>query len=293
MLKGRLGLETARVPQGDRHGLLWLSRGKLYVEDGSLRFRTSGGGDLAAGDYSIPYQMLSSILLGPGSTVSHDSLRLLARHGTGLVATADDGVRMYASMPFGRSSSARCRRQVRLWADPYAKSLVARRMYGVRLGEIVPSKDLNVLRGIEGARVKASYKLLAGKFDIKWYGRKYDRANPLAADVPNQAINHAVVAVRAGAALAVAVSGALPELGFIHEDSSLAFALDIADLYRETVTVPIAFGCAKDVLAEREDNLERLVRKRIGQELRKGKLVAKMIDRIKDLLDADDADSDL
>jgi CRISPR-associated protein Cas1 len=166
-------------------------------------------------------------------------------------------------------------------------------MYGVRLGEIVPSKDLNVLRGIEGARVKASYKLLAGKFDIKWYGRKYDRANPLAADVPNQAINHAAVAVRAGAALAVAVSGALPELGFIHEDSSLAFALDIADLYRETVTVPIAFGCAKDVLAEREDNLERLVRKRIGQELRKGKLVAKMIDRIKDLLDADDADSDL
>lgn len=288
MLKGRLGLETARVPQGDRHGLLWLSRGNLYVEDGCLRFRTAGGGDLSKGDYSIPYQMLSSILLGPGSTVSHDVLRLLARHGTGLVATADDGVRMYASMPFGRASSARCRRQVRLWADPGTKGHVARRMYAMRLGEVVPSSDLNVLRGIEGARVKASYKLLAEKFDIKWYGRKYDRANPEDADVANQAINHAAVAVRAGAALAVAVSGAIPELGFIHEDSSLAFALDVADLYRETATVPIAFGCAKDVMDGREHNLERLVRKRIGQELRQRKLVAKMIDRIKELLDADD-----
>ena len=34
MLKGRLGLETARIPQADRHGLLWLARGNLTVEDG-------------------------------------------------------------------------------------------------------------------------------------------------------------------------------------------------------------------------------------------------------------------
>ena len=26
MLRGRLGLETARIPHSDRHGLLWLSR---------------------------------------------------------------------------------------------------------------------------------------------------------------------------------------------------------------------------------------------------------------------------
>lgn len=39
MLKGRLGLETARIPHADRHGLLWLERGTLSVEDGCLRFR--------------------------------------------------------------------------------------------------------------------------------------------------------------------------------------------------------------------------------------------------------------
>ena len=42
MLRGRLGLETARIPHADRHGLLWLSRGALTVRDGTLRFGSSG-----------------------------------------------------------------------------------------------------------------------------------------------------------------------------------------------------------------------------------------------------------
>ena len=73
MLRGRLGLETARVPHGDRHGLLWLSFGNLTVDDGCLRFTAAGGHDLAAGDYQIPHQTLSLILLGPGTTISHTS----------------------------------------------------------------------------------------------------------------------------------------------------------------------------------------------------------------------------
>ena len=51
MLAGRLGLDRARIPHADRHGLIWLERGRLEVEDGCLRFGTAGGGDLAAGSY--------------------------------------------------------------------------------------------------------------------------------------------------------------------------------------------------------------------------------------------------
>src|SRR3546814_1110174 len=91
MLKGRRGGETARIPDADRHGLIWLARGNLSVTDGTLRFVTAGTPDMAAGDYAIPFQGISLILLGPGSTVSHDVLRLLARHGTGLAAVGDDG----------------------------------------------------------------------------------------------------------------------------------------------------------------------------------------------------------
>src|SRR6266542_4202547 len=155
MLKGRLGLETARIPQADRHGLLWLSRGNLYVESGTLRFRAAGGGELPAGDYAIPFQMVTAILLGTGSTVSHDALRILARHGTGLIAIGEDGTRMYASMPFGPDASALARRQAAAWADASGeRQRVARRMYGWRFGEVLPDEEIAVLRGIEGARMR-------------------------------------------------------------------------------------------------------------------------------------------
>jgi CRISP-associated protein Cas1 len=80
MLKGRLGLETARVPHADRHGCLWLRRGVLSVEDGTLRFRTAGSLDLTPGDHGIPFQTISVIFLEPGSAVTHDALR--CSHGT-------------------------------------------------------------------------------------------------------------------------------------------------------------------------------------------------------------------
>ena len=39
--------------------------------------------------------------------------------------------------------------------------------------------------------------------------------------------------------------GAIPQLGFIHEHSGDAFALDIADLFRDTILLPAAFKSAK------------------------------------------------
>ena len=292
-LKGRLGLETARVPQTDRHGLLWLRRGKLYVESGTLRFLAAGAEDMAPGDYALPFQTLNGILIEPGTTVSHDALRLLARHGTGLVAVAEGGVRFYASMPFGPDRSARARKQARAWADLDARRTIARRMYAWRLGEILPSSDLDVLRGIEGARMKETYKLLAQQHGIQWRRRLYDRNDPLAADLPNQAINHVATGVYALAAAAVALTGTIPQLGFIHEDSGQAFGLDIADLFRDTVTIPTAFAAVKAYRPrESEPNFERVVRRMAGKVFRKQQVIGSMIDRIKELFDGDDAGGD-
>lgn len=292
MLKGRLGLETARVRHGDRHGCLWLRRGNLATENGTLRFVTAGSPDLAAGDYGIPFQTVSTIILEPGTTVSHDALRLLARHGTGLVMAGEEGVRFYASMPFGQDDSSLARQQVRLWTDEFSRLQVARRMYGWRLGEVLPSQDLTVLRGIEGARVKVLYRTLAKQFGIAWAGRRYDRDDPEATDRVNQAVNHASAAVRAAAMVAVAATSTIPQLGFIHEGSSQAFGLDIADLYRETVCLPAAFRAVKQMESGGVDSLERCARRAAGRALRDQQVIPSMIDRIKALFEVPAAPGD-
>ena len=283
MLKGRLGLETARVPHSDRHGCIWLRRGALTVENGTLRFGTTESDELPAGTYGIPFQTVSVIFLEPGSTVSHDALRLLARHGTGLVATGQDGVRFYASMPFGQDDSALARQQVRLWSDESKRTHVARRMYAWRLGEVLPATDINVLRGMEGARVRTLYRTLARQHGINWAGRRYDREDPEATDRVNQALNHASSALRAAAMIAVAATSTVPQLGFIHEDSASAFCLDIADLYRESVCLPAAFRAVRRFEQNRSQPLERYARRCAAYALQEEQVIPAMIDRIKAL----------
>ena len=217
MLKGRLGLDSAKVPHADRAGLLYLARGQLTARDGTLAFLRGGdaGPDaLDAGDYAIPLQGVSMIMLGPGSTVSHDALRLLAHARTALAAVGEDGVRLYTAPPIIPDRSGLARLQARMWADDDIRLMVARRMYALRLGEVLPHRTLDVLRGIEGARVKESYKLAAQRFGVPWRGRRYDRANPQGADLANQALNHASSAVEAAAAIAVSATATIPQLGF-------------------------------------------------------------------------------
>ena len=291
MLKGRLGLDTARIPHADRAGLLWLSRGALTARDGTLSFeRGQGAADndpLEPGHYAIPFQGVSMILLGPGSTVSHDALRLLARHGTALAAVGEDGVRCYTAPPLIADRSGLARRQARAWADADTRLHVARRMYAWRMGEVLPHSDIAVLRGIEGARMKETYRLMATQIGIVWRGRRYDRARPADNDPPNQALNHAASAVEAAAAIAVSATATLPQLGFIHEDSGQSFVLDVADLFRDSVTIPVAFRAAKKaVSAGSGQNIERVTRRECGRTLSRERTIHKMIERIKALFDA-------
>lgn len=287
MLKGRLGLDSAKVPHRDRAGLLYLARGALTARDGTLAFvqrESTRGEALTPGDYAIPLQGVSMILLGPGSTVSHDALRLLAHARTGLAAVGQDGVRLYTAPPLIPDRSGLARRQASLWADGQSRLATARRMYAMRLGEVLPHRSLDVLRGIEGARMKESYRLHAQRIGVAWRGRRYDRAHPLAADLPNQALNHASSAVEGAAAIAVAATATIPQLGFIHEDPGQSFVLDVADLYRDRITIPTAFRAAKQVGDHPGKNIERVTRRMAGEALANEHVISSMIEQIKSLL---------
>ena len=286
MLKGRLGIDSAKVPYKDRAGLLYLARGTLTTRDGTLAFlqREATEADaLSPGDHAIPLQGVSMILLGPGSTVSHDALRLLAYARTALAAIGEDGVRLYTAPPLIPDRSGLARIQAGVWADENQRLTVARRMFAWRLGEVLPHSSLNVLRGIEGARMRQSYRLLARQIGVEWHGRRYDRARPQASDLPNQALNHASSAVEAAAAIAVAATATIPQLGFIHEDPGQSFVLDISDLYRDAVTIPCSFRAAKRVAQRPGENIERVTRRLTGETLVREQVIPAMIDRIKSL----------
>ncbi|WP_243651994.1 hypothetical protein [Primorskyibacter sedentarius] len=101
-------------------------------------------------------------------------------------------------------------------------------------------------------------------------------------------MNHAASAVEAAAAIAVCARATIPQLGFIHEDPGQSFAHDVADLYRDSITIPCAFRAAKHVTERPADNVERMTRRLTGTALAKEKVIPEMIERIKAIIEGRD-----
>ena len=208
--------------------------------------------------------------------MTHNVLRLLARHGCALVAIGEAAVRFYTAPPLLPDSSTLARAQVTRWADPKQRMEVACDLYVMGFGEIVPTRDITMLRGQEGVRIKRAYVLAAERHGIPWSDRRYDRKNPEGGDLANQAVNHAGSAMTAAGSAAVPATDAIPQLGFVHEGSSQSYVIDIGDLYRQDVLLDVAFGAVKEARARGAAPVERLVRQR--------EAIPGMIDRINALL---------
>ena len=101
LFAGRLGLAGARVPHVDRHGLLWLSRGNLR-RGWNAPFPCVGSDDVASGDYAIPYQMISMILIGHATVTRRPSHTGASR--ALLAAIGEGGVKLYCP-PMGQRRS--------------------------------------------------------------------------------------------------------------------------------------------------------------------------------------------
>lgn len=69
-----------------------------------------------------------------------------------------------------------------------------------------------------------------------------------------------------------------------------AFVLDIADLFRDTVTLQIAFSAAQKAVAGHTDTIDRLVRREASIVFRKQSVIAAMIDKIKVVLRTEETD---
>src|SRR5690625_5413751 len=92
---------------------------------------------------------------------------------------------------------------------------------------------------------------------------------------------HTSTAIYETAHISVAVTGTIPQLVFIHESSGRAFVLDIADLFRSTVSLPIAFHAVKQLSNGKGENIESHTRKLAGRTFQKENVILNMIDQIK------------
>lgn len=260
----------------ERTSVLFVERGELDVIDGAFVLVDQGGVRT-----HIPVGSVACLMLEPGIRVSHAASVLAARVGTLLIWVGEAGVRLYSAGQPGGARSDRLLHQARLALDESSRLKVVRKMYALRFGEEPPSRrSVNQLRGIEGARVRKTYEILARRYGVKWKRRNYDVTTWESGDLPNRCLSSATACLYGISEAAVLAAGYAPAVGFIHTGKPLSFVYDIADIFKFDTVVPVAF----QVAASRPKEPERAVRLACRSVFRQSKLLARIIPTIEDVL---------
>lgn len=267
------------IPMKERMSVVFVERGEIDVQDGAFVVVDSGGIRT-----HIPVGGLACIMLEPGTRLSHRAAALAARVGTLLVWVGEAGVRLYSAGQPGGARSDRLLYQARLALDESLRLKVVRKMYAVRFGQEPPERrSVEQLRGIEGARVRSTYQLLARQFGVQWSGRDYDAEHWDSADLPNRCLSAATSCLYGVTEAAVLAAGYAPAVGFIHTGKPLSFVYDIADIYKFDTVVPVAFKVAA---AKPAGNPERAVRLGCRDIFRQTRLLERIIPDIELILAA-------
>jgi CRISPR-associated protein Cas1 len=239
----------------DRWSFLYVEHCRIEQEGKSISVYEASGRTL------VPCAVLSMLMLGPGSSITHAAVRALAESGCLIVWCGEEGVRVYAT-GLGHTRSARnVLRQAAAWANRKTRMMVVRRMYEMRFGEAVgDSVSLRQLRGREGKRVQAAYAAASAATGVEWKGRNYDRRNWGRADPVNRALSCANSCLYGLCHAAIVAAGYSPAIGFIHTGKALSFVYDVADLYKTETAIPVAFLVASQAGADWEGRVRRAMR---------------------------------
>ena len=231
----------------------------------------------------IPVGGIACLMLEPGTRVSHAAVTLAARVGCLLVWVGEAGVRLYASGQPGGARADRLLYQARLALDDGARLRVVRKMYALRFGEEPPERrSVEQLRGIEGARVRKLYELLARQHGVQWTTRNYDATEWGSGDLPNRCLSAATACLYGVCEAAVLAAGYAPAIGFIHTGKPQSFVYDVADLFKFDTVVPVAFKIASRKSAQPE----REVRIQCRDAFREHRILNRIIPTIEEVLAA-------
>lgn len=258
--------------------MVFISYGQIDVLDGAFVVIDQNGVRT-----HIPVGSVACLMLEPGTRISHAAVKLASSTGTLLVWVGEAGVRVYASGQPGGARSDRLLYQAKLALDDDLRLKVVRKMYEVRFKEKAPARrSVEQLRGIEGARVRETYKLLARQYGVEWKSRSYDTHDWDSSDIPNRCLSSATSCLYGITEAAVLAAGYAPAVGFIHTGKPLSFVYDIADLMKFETVVPVAFKIA----ARNPKQPDREVRLACRDMFRQSALLSKIIPLIEEVLAA-------
>ncbi|MGW1320271.1 type I-E CRISPR-associated endonuclease Cas1e [Streptomyces sp. NPDC002426] len=260
---------------GERSSFVYLERCTVHRDANAITAED------AEGTTHIPSATIGTLLLGPGTRITHQAMSVLGETGAAVCWVGEQGVRYYAGGRALTRSSALAEAQAVQWANVRSRLGVARAMYRLRFPDEDPAGlTRHELLGREGRRVKDCYRTQAARTGVPWRGRRYTPGDFTSGGAVNQAVTAAAQCMYGIAHAVVASLGCSPALGFVHSGHELSFVLDVADLYKTEIGIPLAF----DIAAEDQEDVGPRTRRALRDRINETTLLDRCVEDIKGLL---------
>lgn len=222
----------------DKYPFIYLERGRLEIDDSSIKWIDSNGNCIR-----LPVATINCLLLGPGTSVTHEAVKVAAAANCGVCWVGEDSLLFYAAGFTPTATTRNLSRQARLAMDEKKSLAVAKKMFSSRFpGVNLENKNLKELMAMEGLRMRELYVQKAEQYGVGWKGRKYEPGKFELSDLTNQILTSTNAALYGILCSCVHSLGYSPHIGFVHSGSPLPFIYDLADLYKAEFTVDLAFS---------------------------------------------------
>lgn len=227
----------------DKYPFLYLERGRLEVDDSSVKWLDADGQVIP-----LPIATINTLLLGPGTSITHEAVKTMVAANCSVSWVGEDSLLFYAAGFLPTADTRNLKQQIKLAADDDAALGVARQMYARRFpdAELV-GKSLAAMMGMEGQRVRSLYQQKAEHYQVGWKGRQYVPGKFELGDITNQVLTASNAALYGILCSVVHSLGYSPHIGFIHSGSPLPLVYDLADLYKEHLCIDLAFSLTKEL----------------------------------------------
>jgi CRISPR-associated protein Cas1 len=233
----------------------------------------------------VPIASTCVLLLGPGTSITHAAVRALAENGCSIVWTATEGNQCYGQGTGETRKAFHLLHQAEMVCDPEKHTQVVLNMYRKRFGvDLDPGLSLPQIRGMEGVRVRNTYREASEQYGVPWEGRNYDRKHWDMGNPINRAISASHALLNGLCHAAIVSGGYSPALGFVHVGRQLSFVYDIADLYKTELTIPLAF----QIVAASPDHVDSRAREACREKFHQAKLLERILPDIDELLAMDE-----
>jgi CRISPR-associated protein Cas1 len=262
-----------------RAHLYVLERSRVYCRDGRVEYVSDEGREPMG--FNIPIANTMFLLLGPGSSITQEAVRLLRQEGVCIGFCGSGGTPLLSAqdpfpdllMPADEYREPGYLQQwIEVWRDEKKRLEMARNLVLRRLGytldcwdaldlegplPTVPEREIeeagkaarvaastSVLLGIEGDLTKTLYKSAARSTGYDGFSRSRAGKNADGSD-PNRLLDHGNYLAYGLASVVLWTLGLPPSLAVMHGKTRRGgLVFDLADVIKDACVLPTAFNVA-------------------------------------------------